>query len=103
MLLDSVSLISSALMNTFKLQISLPWLMVSPPSPLHRVVSWAPPPCDHVKVNFDASWSNGRPGLGFSIRYHFGIVLHAAAIKTPAYSLPESELLAAWNALTSAT
>uniref|UniRef100_A0A6I9QL78 Uncharacterized protein LOC105037231 n=1 Tax=Elaeis guineensis var. tenera TaxID=51953 RepID=A0A6I9QL78_ELAGV len=69
----------------------------SPRSPL--VISWIPLPCDHVKVNFDASWSVGEAGLGYIIKDHQGMIVFAETIRMAARSIPEAKLLAAWNAL----
>ncbi|KAG1365173.1 hypothetical protein COCNU_12G001730 [Cocos nucifera] len=62
-----------------------------------------PLPCDRVKVNFDASWSDGKVGLGCFIRDHHGTVVYAEAIRTVAHSVPETEVLVAWSAITTAT
>ena len=53
---------------------------MSPSLPFDRLVSWVPPPCDQVKINFDASWTTDRIGLGYIIRDHYGVVLFVEAI-----------------------
>ena len=66
------------------------------------MISWVPPPCDRVKVKFDASWSNGEARLEYIIRDHRGTAMFVETIRTVALSVPEAELVAAWNALTTA-
>ncbi|XP_073107201.1 uncharacterized protein [Elaeis guineensis] len=72
---------------------------MSPSSP-PTIVVWVPPPCDHVKVNVNASWSNEKVGLGFLIKDYIGTIVYAETIRTLTHSVPEAELMAAWCALT---
>lgn len=60
---------------------------------------WIPPPYDLVKINFDASYFEGRAGLGYMIRNHYGTVLYAAFMSPCSSSGPEAKLEGAWYAM----